>query len=165
MKKLYFFMTMLAALAVMTVSCSKSDDEDPEEVKMNFANKLTQNSTSCTWEGVERTLSKAWGNWSDDGEKYAVMRFDRASNTAKEGTGYVVYFENAFKDVEKGRSEFIWNFQGDELRITYRHEGWAPVHAEYNTSELRINGDKFEGTWFESSDKKFEFSYKKSSFK
>jgi hypothetical protein len=165
MKKLFVYMTLVAAMAMMVVSCSKDDDDtDSTDNRLKFTNLLTQNSTSCTWEGTERTKERDWGNWAEKGDKYAVMRFDRSSTQAIEGTGYVIYFENAYKDNVKDQSEFMWNFANDVLNITYRHSGWAPVHAEYRTSELVINGDKFEGTWFEASDKKFEFSYKKSSF-
>ena len=92
------------------------------------------------------------------------MRFDRNSTSDVSGTGLVLYFENSYKDTFKDGSEFTWSYSGDELRITYRHTGWAPVHAEYNTSELVINNSGFNGTWFEGSDKKFVFSYIKSTF-
>ena len=160
-------MAMIATMSLVTVSCSKDDDDDntdSTENRLKFANKLTQDGTSCTWEGTERTKTKQWGNWSDDGDKYAVMRFDRTSTKSIEGTGYVIYFENAYKDNVNSQSEFMWSFANDVLNITYRHEGWAPVHAEYRTLELIIDGDRFDGTWFESSGKKFEFNYKKSSF-
>jgi hypothetical protein len=85
MKKVLFCMTMIAAMAMVFAACSKDDDK--ENTKESFANKLTQNGTTCTWEGAERTLSRSWGSWSDDGEKYAIMRFDRASTTAIQGTG------------------------------------------------------------------------------
>ena len=161
MRKVFFCMTMIAAMAMMFVSCSKDDDEITKE---EFTNKLFQNGTTCTWEGVERTLSRSWGNWSDDGEKYAIMRFDRNSTSDLSGTGLVLYFENSYKEQYRDGSEFTWSYSGDELRITYRHSGWAPVHAEYNTTELIINNSGFNGTWFEGSDKKFVFSYIKSSF-
>ena len=168
MKKLFFFMSIFAVMALMTVSCSKDDDDDDNtdstENRLKFANKLTQNATSFTWEGYETTKTRSWGNWSDDGKKFVVMRFDRASKDATEGEGMLFQFENEWKENFIDKSEFRWSFADDELRITYRHSGWAPVHAEYRTSELVIDGNKFEGTWFESSDKKFEFSYKKSSF-
>ena len=163
MKKSFLFLTLFAAMTIGMVSCSSSDDNG-EDAKANFANKLTQNGTTCTWEGVERTMSRSWGNWSDDGEKYAVMRFDRASTTATSGTGLVYYFENLYKETFKDKSEFTWTLESDEMKITYRHTNWAPVHAEYKTPELVIRGDTFVGTWFEASDKKFEFNYKKSNF-
>ena len=166
MKKLFFFMAMFAAMTLITVSCSKDDDDNTDSIenRLKFTNKMLQNGTTCTWEGTERTKSRSWGNWSDDGDKYTVMRFDRTSTQHVEGTGYVIYFENAYKENVKSQSEFMWSFADDVLIITYRHEGWAPVHAEYRTSELVIDGDRFDGTWFEASDKKFEFNYKKSSF-
>ena len=161
MKKLFHFLTIIAAMATIMVSCSKDDDVISKE---DFVYKLTQGGTSGTGEGTERTKSKSWGTWSNDGEKYAIMRFDRADAKATEGTGYLLYFENSYKETLKDKSAFTWNFVGDELRINYRHTNWAPVHAEYNTTELVIKGDYFDGTWYESSDKKFEFNYKKSTF-
>lgn len=166
MKKMIAFMTILAAMAISSVSCSSSDDDgDKTDPRLTFSNKLTQDSTTCTWEGDERTMRKEWGSWSDDGTKFVVMRFDRTSKEAIKGSGMLLQFENKWKETLIDKSEFEWNFVDDELRITYRHTGWDPVHAEYNTSELTINGDTFKGTWFESSDKKFEFTYEKSSFK
>ena len=165
MKKLFAFMTIVAAMAMSTVSCGSDDDEgDKTDPRLTFTNKLTQDSTTCTWEGYERTMTKSWGNWSASAEKYVVMRFDRASKTAIEGDGILLQFGNDWKENCIDKSDIKWRFVGDELHISYRHEGWAAVHAEFNTTELRINGDKFEGTWFESDDTKFEFSYKKSSF-
>ncbi len=161
MKKLFLFLTVIAAMATVTVSCSKDDDVISKE---DFVNKLTQGGTSGTWEGMERTKTRSWGSWSNDGDKYAIMRFDRSTTTATEGTGYLLYFENSYKETFKDKSDFTWNIVGDELRINYHHTNWAPVHAEYNTTELVIKGDNFVGTWYESSDKKFEFNYKKSTF-
>lgn len=159
-------MTLFAAMVMTIVSCSKDDDDnvDSQSNRLAFANKLTQNSTSCAWEGEDKIMNKNWGNWSTDDNRYAVMRFDRTSTTATEGTGLLLSFENAYKDKFKDRSEFMWGFANDELHITFRHEGWAPFYAEYRTQELVINGNSFHGTWFERSDRKFEFNYKKSSF-
>ena len=58
MKKLFFYLTVIAAMATVTVSCSKDDDSISSE---EFANKVLQNGTTCTWEGAERTLCRTWG--------------------------------------------------------------------------------------------------------
>jgi hypothetical protein len=92
------------------------------------------------------------------------MRFDRKSAASVEGTGYVLHFENEFMDTFTYETEIRWKFEDDELRITYR-AGKDPVHALYRFTEIVIIGNYFTGTWFETSDKKFDFNYKKSSFK
>lgn len=166
MKKLFFYMSIVAAMAMMVVSCSKDDDDEEGITVEKFANLLTNNSLSCTWEGLE-TTRRYNGGWYDDGEKYAIMRFDRASTTATEGTGFVIYFKNSFKDqlnYEGSYSEIIWHFRNNIMYVEYKRNGWPAVHAEYNTSELVINGDSFKGTWYENNDNKFEFIYKKSTF-
>lgn len=130
----------------------------------DIKNKLLQNGTTCTWEGSEITLIWEWGRWSDEGQKYTIIRFDRNSTSDLSGTGQVLYFDNSYKDSYKDGSEFTWNFIDDELKITYRHNGWAPIHAKYSTTELVIHDNNFAGTWYESSDRKYKFSYIKSSF-
>lgn len=165
MKKSFLFLILIAAMAMVVVSCMKEDDKITAE---EFADKMVgKNSTSFTWEGNETTQAKSMGSWYDKGSKWAVMRFDRSTPTATEGTGKVLYFKNSYKDElrdDNSLSEFTWRFWGDELIINYRHTGWDPVHAEYNTTELIIDSNGFKGTWFESSDTRFTFSYIKSNF-
>lgn len=165
MKKLFTSMAILAALAMMTVSCSKDDDKDSTNNRLNFANALTQNGTSGTWEGYDKRQFKELGNWVDKSQSYVVIRFDRTSTQATNGTGFLLTFENSYKDTYKEQSEFTWNFDEDMLHITYRHPGWTPVYAEYRTKELVISGDNFTGYWFEQTDSRYKFSYTKSSFK
>lgn len=165
MKKTFLFLTLIAAIAMVVTGCKKDDDKITKE---EFADKLIgKGATSFTWEGNETAKSRSWGNWSDDGTKYAVMRFDRSSATALEGTGKLLYFKNSYKEELRdndAKSEFTWRLTGDDLVISYRHAGWEAVHAEYNTQELIIDSNGFRGTWFESSDKKFDFIYIKSNF-
>ena len=168
MKKYLFFLAMLSVASMLTVSCSKDDDEDPQEAslhaKLDFANKLTQGSTRGVWEGRETCYRKSWGNWSDDGTKFVVWRFDRASTSAVEGTGWMYVFEDAWYEHLREKGEFKWDMTDNVLQISYRNQGWEPLHAEYKTSELVVSGDKFDGTWFVSSDWKYEFHYTKSGF-
>lgn len=166
MKKSFFYLTLIAAMAMTFVSCSNDEEKDTDENRLNFANQLTQNSTSCTWEGYDQYQRKELGNWVDEDRKsYVVIRFDRASTTAANGTGMLLTFENSYKEQFKEASEFIWGFDKGQLQITYRHGGWAPVYAEYYTNELTISGDTFKGWWWEKTDRRFEFKYTKSSFK
>lgn len=165
MKKYFSLMAIFAAMAMTFIGCSKDDnDTDSTENRLNFTNKLTQNSISCTWEGYNMAKRKELGNWNDDGQKYAVMRFDRATKEDIQGTGLLLYFENNYKDTFLEGSEFTWYFADDMLRISYRHSGWSPQYAEYRTQELVINGDRFDGTWFEKTDFKYKFNYTKSAF-
>ena len=86
MKKILFFMSLIAAMATLTTSCSK-DDDDRESLlqrKLKFVNALTQNSTSCAWEGLQTEQHKSWGSWSDHATKYFIMRFDRSTKEAIE---------------------------------------------------------------------------------
>ena len=164
MKKLFFCMTMMAAMAVVMTSCSKDDDKDSEDNRLKFANALTQNSLSGTWEGYDKAQRKEMGNWVDERQSYVVIRFDRSSTSATNGTGLILTFENNYKDTFKEASELTWYFDDDQLHITYRRTGWAPVYAEYRTQELVITGDSFHGFWFEQTDMRYKFSYTKSSF-
>lgn len=164
MKKLLTCMTMIAAMAVMTVSCSKDDDKDTPAQRLEFANKLTMNGTTATWEGTDQRQFKELGNWVNKSQSYVVIRFDRNSTTDTQGTGVVLTFQNSYKEDFKERSEFTWNFNNDQLHINYRRSGWQPVYAEYRTNELIIDNSGFKGFWFESTDTRYQFSYIKSNF-
>ena len=164
MKKSFIYLTFIAAMAMMVVSCSKDDEKDTPEQRLNFSNQLCQGGTSGTWEGYDQRQEKELGSWNNKSKSYVVMRFDRASATASNGTGEIITFENEYKDKSKEYSEFTWSFDNDNLQITYRHDGWQPVYAEYRTQELVISGNSFKGYWFERTDFRFQFSYTKSTF-
>ena len=166
MKKYFLYLTLFFGASLIVMSCSKDDDEeeDPQVTKLRFVNLLTQNSTSCAWEGSEIDLRKELGSWSDKGTKYVVVRFDREKTTDVEGSGWLYVFEDAYYEHFKEKSEFRWSITNDLLQISYRHQGWEPLHAEYKTSELVIRDNKFDGWWFVDSGWKYEFHYKKSSF-
>ena len=116
-------MAILAAMSIITVSCSKDDDKDSTDNRLNFATALTQNGTSGTWEGYDKRQYKELGHWVDRSQSYVVIRFDRASTNATNGTGFLLTFENSYKDTYKEQSEFTWYFDDDMLHITYRHAG------------------------------------------
>ena len=159
-------MTLIAVMAMTVVSCSKDDDKDSPDNRLKFANLLTQNSTTATWEGYDKAQRKELGSWNEERQSYVVIRFDRASTTATSGTGLVLTFNNSYKDKEsyKEQSEFTWNFDDDQLHLSYRRSGWQPVYAEYRTNELVINGSSFTGYWFEQTDFRYKFSYTISNF-
>ena len=165
MKKVFFYMALFAAMAMVNISCSDDDNTDSEDNRLKFANLLTQDSTSGVWEGYDIKEWKELGSWVDGGRHYVVRRFDRASATATRGIGRVLMFENDFLDNFIDASDFTWYFEDDQLQLTYRHSGWAPQHAEYRTEELVIRRDNFTGFLFEKTDYRYKFNYKKSTFK
>jgi hypothetical protein len=129
-----------------------------------FANKLTINGTTATWEGTEQRQFKELGSWSNKIQSYVVIRFDRNSTTDIQGTGVVLTFQNSYKEEFKERSEFTWSLYNDRLNITYSSSGWQPVYGEYRTNELIIDNSGFKGFWFETTDTRYQFSYIKSNF-
>ena len=166
MKRLFLFLTVIAAMATVMISCSKDDDESEniQQKKLTFANALTQNSTSCAWEGLQTEQHYSWGNWSDHATKYFIMRYDRTSTEAINGTGWAYVFKTQWKEEFIEKTEFTWRFNDTNSTLEISYRAWNPVHAEYNTTELTIKGNTFVGTWFESSDCKYQFEYKKSDF-
>lgn len=167
MKKLISFMAIFAAMAMTMafVSCGGDDDDtDSAANRLAFANKLTQNGLSCTWEGLSMQQRKEMGSWNDERQMYAVMRFDRTATSETQGTGILLFFENSYKESFIEGSEFTWTFSDDMLRLSYRRGGWKAQYAEYRTSELVINGNTFNGTLFESTDFKYRFNFTKSTF-
>ena len=164
MKRLFSYIAIVAALAITMVSCSKDDDKDSEENRLNFINQVMQNSTSFTWEGYETAQRKELGSWVDEKKRYTVIRFDRASTTSTSGTGRLVAFQNSYKEEFVESSDLTWYFDNDQMQITWRRAGWQPAHAEYRTGELQISTSTFKGYWFEKTDFRWQFSYIKSSF-
>ena len=175
MKKLFLIattkvlvcMTVIAAMAM--TSCSKEDDDNDSE-RVNFANRLTQNSLSGTWEGWHKKMIKE-DIWKEDSKQYAVIRFFRSSNTSTNGTGVVLYFTDETKKNYKEGTDFNWYLDDNQLKIRAIHRNdWNTnngsnwMYAEYNTTELTISGNSFYGHWVESVTYKWAFDYKKSDF-
>jgi hypothetical protein len=163
MKKLFTFMTIVAAFAMVMTSCKK-EETDSESNRLKFANQMMQNKTSFTWEGSETAMRKELGSWSEKDSRYVVIRFDRASTESTVGTGRLLSFKNSYKSEFNSSSEFRWYFSNDCLYIEWKKSGWQTAHAEYRTHELVIDGSGFHGTWFEKDSYKWEFNYIASSF-
>lgn len=161
MKKIFAFMSFVAALALTMTFTSCSKDEDNEENRLAFTNKMFQNQTTFAWEGLEIAKVKNEGTKK---ERYAVLRFDRANNTATSGTGRLVAFTNSYKTEFIESSEFKWFFNNECLYLEWKKSGWVTAHAEYQTKEIWIDGNGFHGTWFESTSYRWEFNYIASSF-
>lgn len=160
MKKFLSFVVIVMAVAFAMSSC-KSDKKDTEENRQNFVKGMMQGRTSFAWEGLEVARVKNEGTKK---ERYAVLRFDRASTTSTTGTGRLVAFKNSYKTEFVESSEFRWYFNDGCLYIEWAHAGWVTAHAEYLTDELNIDGGGFHGTWFESTSYRWEFNYIASSF-
>ena len=161
MKKLVAFMSFAVAMALTLTFTSCSKDEDTEETRLEFTNKMLHNQTSFAWEGPEIAKVKNEGTKK---ERYSVLRFDRASATATSGTGRLVAFTNSYKTDFVESSEFKWYFNDKSLYIEWKKSGWVTAHAEYQTKEIVIDDNGFRGTWFESTSYRWEFTYIASSF-
>lgn len=165
--KVLVCMTVFAALASTMTSCSK-DDEDNNSNRLEFANKLMNNSVSATWEGWHTKWLKE-DIWKDESKQYAVIRFIRSSNSDTSGTGVILFFKDKDKKEYKEGTDFSWYFDDSQLKIRANtRSDWNKnnvwMYAEYKTNEMTINGNSFYGYWFESVTYKWEFSYSKSSF-
>ena len=97
--KVLVCMTVFAALASAMTSCSKDDDKNENDARLNFTNNIMQgkDALSCTWEGWHRRQFKDGSSWRDEGQQYAVIQFIRSSATSTSGTGVLLYFRNAEK--------------------------------------------------------------------
>ena len=138
---------------------------DDPAARLAFTNAMLQNSTSCTWEGWQRRQFKDGSSWRNEGQQYAVIRFDRSSTSETSGTGVLLYFRNAEKTDYKEGSRFTWAFVGNQIRLVQiTHSEWYPMYAEYNTTELSVGASSFYGHWWEKVDDRWEFSYKISDF-
>ena len=180
MKKSFIYLTFIAAIARMVVSCSKDDEKDTPEQRLNFSNQLCQGGTSGTWEGYDQRQEKELGSWNNKSKSYVVMRFDRASATASNGTGEIITFENEYKD----KLEFIFR-NYDYLReedeaiklpdgVKYDEEGF--MTASFYASEmdyceleqsvreiilcLKIEYDEISCRWYHEDVYKFLYGHK-----
>ena len=161
MKKLLSCMAIVLAVALTMTSCKKDEDTDSEANRLKFTNAIMQNQISFTWEGLETAKVK---NEGDKKQRYAVIRFDRASKESTMGTGRLVAFQNFSKKDFIESSEFQWHFSNDCLYLVWSHRGWQTAHAEYRTNELIVDASGFHGNWYESTSYRWEFKYSPSSF-
>ena len=131
MKKIFVLATIIAALALVTVSCSK--DKDPEEVSKNI--------TGTDWAGYLTEERKDMGNWVDNNQRnFAVIRFIGTSTSANAiptgGTGYQVEFSNSYMNEKTGYSNFRWRLNDGHLEMTYETKGWDDTYIDYNDATV-----------------------------
>ena len=159
MKKLFTFVALCMAVTMVVTSC-KNDDEDKEKRNQEMAKTLT----SVAWQGNNLYQYKEMGNWIDRSTDFVVMRFDRTSETATNGTGYQLQFDGTYFNELEEMSEFTWYFSGDDLYISYKEAGWGSVHAIID--DVTLNNSYFSGYWWTNdNDRRYRFTYQKSSFK
>ena len=159
MKKLFTFVALCMAVTMVVTSC-KNDDEDKEKRNQEMAKTLT----SVAWQGNNLYQYKEMGSWIDRSTDFVVMRFDRTSETATNGTGYQLQFDGTYFNELEEMSEFTWYFSDDDLYISYKEAGWGSVHA--NVDDWTLNNSYFSGYWWTNdNDRRYRFTYQKSSFK
>jgi hypothetical protein len=161
MKKLLIFMTMFAAAALLTVSCSKDDDDkDPAVVVKDL--------TSTDWQGEVKELRKrSGGSWEDGSQTHwAVMRFRAEGTKALSGIGYQLEYRNEHTTAENktDESSFTWRIDGDKIRIIYNNREWHSLYINYN--DANINASVFTGEMIDNEDDryKFLFNFSKTTF-
>jgi len=155
MKKLFFYITMLIAAATLTTSCSSSDDDS---LSAEDAARLM---TSGYWQGYSIKQRKEWGSYRDQEDRsWNVVRFDRATPTALNGTGRQLGFKTEYMNNDPEVSNFRWRIEGDIVTIAY--EQWGT--ATFNYKEITLNNDRFAGFQYETDDVRYQFDYRKDAF-
>lgn len=154
MKKLFFYMTMLLAAVILTTSCSSDDDSLSAEDAAKFL-------TSGYWQGYSIKQRKEWGSYRDQADRtWNVVRFDRATPTALNGTGRQLGFKTEYMNNDPEVSNFRWRIEGDIVTIAY--EQWGT--ATFNYKEITLNNDRFAGFQYETDDVRYQFDYRKDAF-
>lgn len=127
MKKTIALATVIAALALVTVSCSK--DKDPEEVSKNI--------TGTDWAGYLTEERKDNGRWVDNSQQhFVVIRFIGTGTAPTSGTGYQVEFANSYLIDKTGYSNFKWKLVNGDLRMEYETIGWNNTYIDYNDADV-----------------------------
>jgi hypothetical protein len=154
MKKLFFYMTMMLAAVMLTTSCSSDDDSLSAEDAAKFL-------TSGYWQGYSIKQRKEWGSYRDQADRtWNVVRFDRATPTALNGTGRQLGFKTEYMNNDPEVSNFRWRIEGDIVTIAY--EQWGT--ATFNYKEITLNNDRFAGFQYETDDVRYQFDYRKDAF-
>lgn len=145
---------MMLSAVILTTSCSSDDDS-------MSADEAARLLTSGNWQGYSIKQQKEWGSFRDsDDRTWNVMRFDRATTTALNGTGRQLGFRNEYMNNDPEVSNFRWSIEGNIVTIAY--ENWGS--ATFNYQEVTLNNDKFSGYQYENDDKRYQFNYRKEAF-
>ena len=147
-------MTMMLAAVVVTTSCSSDDDGMSAEDAAKYL-------VSGNWQGYSIEQRKEWGSFVDKKDRtWNVVRFDRATPTALNGTGRQLGFVNEYKNNTPEASNFIWRIEGNIITIAY--EKWGS--ATFNFKEMTLNNNNFSGFIYERDDVRYQINYKKEAF-
>lgn len=147
MKKILSFVILMAAMAIVSISCSK-DEKDPVEVAKNLAN--------IDWEGYLTEQRRTNGQWeSNDQRNYVVVRFNGSGASPQYGTGYQVEYSDSYKNDQTGFSNLKWKINGKRLEIEYETVGWNPVYIDYN--DAIIEDKIFRGCMYDYKNEHYRF--------
>ncbi|MBQ9640913.1 MAG: hypothetical protein IJV06_05090 [Bacteroidaceae bacterium] len=154
MKKIFLLMAVIATALLLNVSCKKDDKKEPQDVATWLVG---------DWQGYVSGYKKNNSQWDFNNERnYAVVRFVASSNGAKNGTGYQLEFKNEHMVEQTGFAEFFWKLEDENVRISYKTEGWGDVYFNFNDCELTAS--VFRGEMYDYTDHKYVFDFVKTSF-
>lgn len=155
MKKLFTFASLLFATMLLMTSCKDDEGRDPQEISKILVN--------YDWQGYQDAYKKQGSGWIDNGERtYNVLRFNGVGTNPQSGTGYLLQFENEFKNNEPEAVKISWRIEDGQITIEYDKTGWQGVYINFNDAE--IYGDTFRGDMFDRYDHKYTFKFSKQTY-
>ena len=136
MKKIFTY-TMMALMAMMSLTSCEGDDHYLAETLMNR-----------DWQGyLGEYYYDRWGITSSGREFHTVMRFEAIDTWATSGRGYEVdYRVNSWRN-DYAYCTFKWFIVDGEITLIYDDKKWVPYYIyDYHLNSTRFWGEIYDGT-------------------
>lgn len=142
MKK-FFTYTMMALMAMMSLTSCEGDDHYLAETLMNL-----------DWQGYIGAYYQ--DRWGISGSEYnTVMRFEAIDTYATSGRGYEVdYRINSWRD-DYAYATFKWFIVDGEITLIYDDDKWSPIYIV----DYRLNSANFYGYIYDGTNRKIKFDF------
>ncbi len=134
MKRVFTYMTVFAAIAMMTlVTSCKKNEKDPFDVATGIIAK--------DWQGYLQDQKENGSDWKDMDRTKIIIHFEKTGETPFQGIGYQLELEDDGN--VKDKNKFKWYISSDRIDIDY--DTWSDVFIEYNNDGFQVDATRFKG--------------------
>ncbi|MBR1503787.1 MAG: hypothetical protein IJ618_07905 [Prevotella sp.] len=149
MKKVFTYMTIFAAIAMMTlVTSCKNSDKDPNDVANGILAK--------DWQGYLEDQKESGSSWKEMDRTKVTIHFEKTAASPFQGIGYQLELED--DGSVKDKNKFTWTISSDRINIDY--ETWTDVFIEFNHDVFQVDANQFRGEMYDGKQHRYLFDLK-----
>lgn len=147
MKKVFTYVTVLAAIAMLTMMTMTSckDKKDPYDVANGILSK--------DWQGYIQDQKENASSWKDMDRSKVTIHFQKTTDSPFRGIGYQLEWED--DGSVKDKNKFNWYITSDRIDIDY--DTWTDVFIEFNNDVFQVDANQFKGEMYDGKQHRYVF--------